>query len=67
MAVKRIIGGAIQVEADEHEVRFYAENQAVEVSMLRAAGGENGLHLVMVAGARYCTYLLRLPRRQSKH
>jgi hypothetical protein len=51
MAIKRIVGAAIQVEADEREVRFYAEKQAFEVSMLRAMGAGNGLHLEMVAGA----------------
>jgi hypothetical protein len=45
MAIKRIVGAAIQVEADEREVRFYAEKQAFEVSMLRAMGAGNGLHV----------------------
>lgn len=45
MAIKRIVGDSIQVEVDEREVRFYADKQAFEVSMLRAAGAKNGLHL----------------------
>lgn len=49
--VRRTVGDAIQVEADEREVRFYAEKQASKVSLLRAAGAGNGVHREMVAEA----------------